>query len=232
MKRGSILLASSLVTAGAAFGQSSVDATNKHAWGENIGWTNWRDAGSPAGAQGVVVHATYLSGFAWAENVGWINLGDGTPANGAAYANTTGMDFGVNRDAATGSLSGLAWGENIGWINFAGGALASPANPARLVNESGACRLRGYAWGENVGWISLDGNEHFVGIPGACDDACNLAADLDSDGDVDLSDLTALLANYGTLAGAEYEDGDLDGDEDVDLSDLTVMLSEFGTLCP
>lgn len=31
--------------------------------------------------------------------------------------------------------------------------------------------------------------------------------DLDGDGDVDLSDLARLLANYGMTSGAEYEDG-------------------------
>lgn len=46
------------------------------------------------------------------------------------------------------------------------------------------------------------------------------AADLDLDGDVDLSDLGILLANFG-LGGA----GDLDGDGDVDLADLGAMLS-------
>ena len=55
--------------------------------------------------------------------------------------------------------------------------------------------------------------------------------DLDGDGDVDLSDLAALLANYGTTGGASYEDGDLDGDGDVDLSDLATLLAVYGTTC-
>lgn len=45
------------------------------------------------------------------------------------------------------------------------------------------------------------------------------AGDLDQDGDVDLSDLGVMLANFG-IGGA----GDLDGDGDVDLSDLGRML--------
>jgi hypothetical protein len=56
--------------------------------------------------------------------------------------------------------------------------------------------------------------------------------DLDGDNDVDLSDLSALLANYGITGGAAYEDGDLDGDGDVDLSDLSALLSVYGTTCP
>ncbi len=56
--------------------------------------------------------------------------------------------------------------------------------------------------------------------------------DLDGDGDVDLSDLSQLLAHYGITSGAEYEDGDLDGDGDVDLSDLSALLAVYGTTCP
>jgi hypothetical protein len=55
--------------------------------------------------------------------------------------------------------------------------------------------------------------------------------DLDGDDDVDLSDLSILLANYGMTSGAEYEDGDLDGDGDVDLTDLSGLLAVYGTSC-
>ena len=47
--------------------------------------------------------------------------------------------------------------------------------------------------------------------------------DLDGDGDVDLADLSVLLAAYGLNAG-----GDLDGDNDTDLSDLALLLSNYG----
>ena len=57
-----------------------------------------------------------------------------------------------------------------------------------------------------------------AGVPG----------DLDGDGDVDLSDLGALLANYGMTQGATYEQGDIDGDGDVDLSDLSALLANYG----
>jgi hypothetical protein len=53
-------------------------------------------------------------------------------------------------------------------------------------------------------------------------------ADLDGDGDVDLSDLSQLLGHYGTLSGATYEDGDLDGDGDVDLADLAELIGNYG----
>ena len=56
--------------------------------------------------------------------------------------------------------------------------------------------------------------------------------DLDGDNDIDLADLSQLLAHYGTTSGAVYEDGDLDEDGDVDLSDLSALLAVYGTTCP
>ena len=58
-----------------------------------------------------------------------------------------------------------------------------------------------------------------------------IPGDLDGDGDVDLSDLSALLAHYGTPSGANPEDGDLDGDGDVDLEDLAALLAHYGNVC-
>ena len=55
--------------------------------------------------------------------------------------------------------------------------------------------------------------------------------DLDGDNDIDLADLSQLLAHYG-MTGMTYEDGDLDADGDVDLSDLSALLSVYGTTCP
>jgi hypothetical protein len=204
--------------AAVAGGQSNIHPVYKFAWGENIGWTNWRDAN--AAADGVIVDATFLSGFIWAENVGWIDVGDGSPADGVHYANSDASDFGVNLDPDSGDLYGLAWGENIGWVNF--DTRDKAEQRARF--DATACRLRGYVWGENVGWINLGSDEHFV--------ALLLDGDLDSDGDVDLSDLAQLLSHYGTTGGATWEEGDIDGDGDVDLSDLAALLAEYGESCP
>jgi len=52
--------------------------------------------------------------------------------------------------------------------------------------------------------------------------------DFDDDWDVDLSDLAALLANYGDSGTCG---GDLDCDGDVDLADLTALLAAYGTMC-
>ncbi len=55
--------------------------------------------------------------------------------------------------------------------------------------------------------------------------------DLTGDGQITLTDLATLLANYGTTTGAAYADGDVDQDSDVDLSDLAALLSAYGTTC-
>ena len=56
-------------------------------------------------------------------------------------------------------------------------------------------------------------------------------ADISGDHTVDIRDLAALLANYGTSSGASYFDGDLDFDGDVDLADLAKLLGLYGTSC-
>ncbi len=55
------------------------------------------------------------------------------------------------------------------------------------------------------------------------------AGDVDGDFDVDLSDLGALLAEYGCTSNCQT---DLNGDTVVDLSDLGIVLASFGQPCP
>jgi hypothetical protein len=53
--------------------------------------------------------------------------------------------------------------------------------------------------------------------------------DVDSDGDVDLDDLTMVLADFGCKSPPPPDcAGDVNGDGDVDLSDLTLLLQNFG----
>ena len=196
---------------------SNVSPNAKHAWAENIGWLNFRDAGDPVASQGVRLDASFLSGFVWAENVGWINLGDGSPADQYQYDNADGSDCGVNLDPNTGELSGLAWGENIGWINFAGGAMANPAQPARL--DFSTRRLHGYAWSANTGWINLDHPEHFVsfGCPG----------DFNGDGLVNTLDVIAFLNAWA----ADDDSADMNADGVIDTRDVLAFLNLWGAGC-
>jgi hypothetical protein len=173
------------LTSAVVRGESNIDAVSKYAWAENVGWTNWRDADS--GSNGVQVSLAYLSGYIWGENVGWINVGDGTPDNEMYYANSNGLDYGVNIDS-NGDLFGLAWGENIGWINF--DTRDKGAERARI--DCDATRFLGYVWSENTGWVNLDDMTHFVAfdyciectLNADCDDSvfCNGLESCDTDG--------------------------------------------------
>ena len=78
-----------------------------------------------------------------------------------------------------------------------------------------------------AGWECAGGFWSNANAPGP-----SLPGDLDADCDVDLSDLTVLLAHFGTPTGALLGDGDSDADGDVDLSDLTLLLADFGATCP
>ncbi len=178
-----LVSATVLALASVASAQSTISPVNKFSWGENVGWMNWRDAGTPSGSQGVVITNTFLSGYVWSENIGWINMGDGTPGDSVAYTNTTGADFGVNI-LADGTLSGMAWSENTGWINFNTASLG--AQRARLDTVSG--RFRGYAWGENIGWLNMDNADKFVGI--------RCPADFNQDGIVDFFDYLDFVAAF------------------------------------
>ncbi len=226
-----------------ALADSDVDATNKFSWSENCGWMNWRDAGSPQASQGVALDASgrFLSGSVWFENVGYVNLGDGTPADGSAYANTTGADFGVNVNMATGHLSGMAWGENIGWLNFSGGSLAGGNAKAARLSLTSPRRLQGYVWAENIGWINLDLADEGKFVELARGGRCN-DIDFNNDGlfpdDNDLIDLLTVLAG-GVCSTAptpgcdsiDFNNDDLFPDDNDLIDYLTVLAGGTPTNC-
>jgi hypothetical protein len=58
-----------------------------------------------------------------------------------------------------------------------------------------------------------------------------LEGNMDRDGDVDLSDLTILIGNFGA-SGVGPTDGDANGDGVVDIQDLAIALAQFGSTCP
>jgi hypothetical protein len=188
--------------------QSNIDPVLKYAWGENIGWTNWRDA--EGGGRGVNVNdaAGFLSGYIWGENVGWIHTGDGS----GPYTNLDGADFGVNIGAG-GVLDGYAWAENVGWINF-GTEPFIGGQGARY--DATLARFTGYAWGENIGWINLDDASSFVAVS-------DCPADLTGSGAVDAADLAALIASWGQPGPA-----DLDNSGAVGASDLAALIAAWG----
>lgn len=57
------------------------------------------------------------------------------------------------------------------------------------------------------------------------------AGDLNHDGSIGLTDLSTLLAGFGTTSGASSDGGDLSGDGAIDLTDLAMLLAVFGLPC-
>ena len=111
---------------------------HSHAWGENVGWVNFR-------AEGVKLEigGNILTGWIEIKTLGWVYLGNGKPENGLRYSNSHGRDYGVNNDKE-GNLSGYAWSENVGWINF---------DKVTIYKEG---NFFGYAFSKNVGRIKFN----------------------------------------------------------------------------
>lgn len=193
---------------------SNVDPTARYAWGENIGWCTWL----PAQEGGVTLTPSVLSGYAWCENAGWLNFGDGAPADGYHYSNTSETDFGVNHDGA-GGLYGYAWAENIGWVNFS-------TTKGTQVTVTPAGELSGYAWGENVGWFNL-GTSYGVRLADSDQDGVADAFetntgvyvspyDTGTDPVNDDSDNDTLLDGWEHNLGLDPNDPDTDDDGQID----------------
>lgn len=182
--------------------ETTIDPNNKTAYGANVGWINAQGDVT----NGMVVGHAFCSGYMYSANCGWIHLGDGTPANGVAYANNSATDYGINHDGL-GNLTGYAYGANIGWINFEQTYGMPKVN---LLNGV----LSGYAYGANVGWISLNTAEGYV-------KTLTMAAGPDTDGDgiPDAWELsqTNSIAVFGG-GGADF-DGDGVSDENEYLAD-------------
>src|SRR6476646_6152789 len=69
---------------------SSINVTNKYAYGANVGWIDAR-VNTNAGA---VIGEFVCSGYLYGANVGWIHLGSNAPANGIQYQNSSAIDYG------------------------------------------------------------------------------------------------------------------------------------------
>ncbi|MFN0137055.1 MAG: dockerin type I domain-containing protein [Phycisphaerae bacterium] len=105
-------------------------------------------------------------------------------------------------------------------INYAGDRLEVYFDPAYTVTQGGII------FGTNSESPGCTGT---VITPPTPPQPC--PGDVDGDGDVDLSDLSILLAHFGVAAGATRADGDLNGDGSVGLNDLSILLANFGANC-
>jgi len=192
------LLGTLALLPGSVRGGVTVNVTNCHAYGANSGWL---DARGDEGTNGMVVGEYYCSGYIYAANVGWLSLGDGTPANGYAYANSSATDYGVNHDRM-GNLTGYAYGANIGWVTF-------ETNYGKPRVDLCTGNLSGYVFSGNVGWLSLSNVEAHVQT-----DIMDTGPDTDDDGIPDPWEM-AKAGDLGTLTkGGDHDsDGALDVEE-------------------
>jgi len=191
------------VLAASLHGDSTINPTNRAAWGANIGWIDWRGDVT----HGAVIGEYVCSGSLYAANTGWINLGSGRPANGIAYLNNTADDFGVNHDGL-GNLHGLAWGANVGWLLFTNRDAAGRSfDGPRIDLVSGS--LSGRVFGANIGWITLINSAARVQT-----DRVLAGADSDLDGIADAFE-TLWAGGLSVMNGTS----DLDGDGSTDRSE-------------
>lgn len=161
---------------------------------------------------------------------------------GAATDLSGGDDYAYRLDDGSASFKLREFRLPLGTLGVAPGATLRMV--ATLLNGDTAFRANefvgpssGNSWdGGNPGTtpVVLKPNDflRFVTVDG-CDSACNVGggdADVDNDCDVDLSDLSILLANFGAVERS-HEQGDVDLNTTVDLSDLSKMLSVFGASC-
>ena len=160
----------------------------RYAWGENVGWINFKPSFGP----GVTVTDRGLSGYAWGENSGWINLS--LP------------DIGVFNDG-NGNLSGYAWAENVGWISFSCENTGSCGTvDYGVIIDPATGKFFGQAWGENIGWVSFrsTGSVPYGVTTSWPEDMCE--GDFGNDNDVDGADLAALIASGATNMDMFAED--------------------------
>lgn len=184
------LLMAVLCLATVARATSTINATNRYAYGANVGWIDWR---GDDGTNGAVIGEFVCSGYLYGANLGWIHLGSGSPANGVAYNNLASNDYGINHDGA-GNLSGYAYGANIGWLKFE--AFGAPKINLLTGNFSG------YVYGANIGWISLSNAFAFVQT-----DAFDSGPDVDGDGIPDAWEYLH-AGNLTTMDATTDNDGD------------------------
>lgn len=179
----------SFIISHSAFAGTTIDTANHYAWGPNLGWMDWRGDT----ANGAVIGEYVCSGYIYSANVGWINLGNGAPADGIYYSNTTASDWGVNQDGL-GNLRGYAWGANVGWIAFKTNGMP------RVDLYTG--KMSGYVWSANCGWISLSNVVAYVQT-----DTIAPGTDTDGDGIPDAWELQQ-FGNLTTANGTSDYDGD------------------------
>lgn len=211
-----------------ALASSTIDSSDKFAWGQSAGWMNLRPEQVPDG-EGVSVTQYHLSGKGYGQSIGWVDFGDGSPADGLRYSNTSAADMGVNVDVF-GNLSGYAYAQSVGWINF-GWASTSDANRPQVNTFTGG--FTGHAYAQSIGWINLGAgflrtqqvlfleDSDFDALPDAWEItqrgnlfALGFFSDTDADGIYDRLEFQSFRSLTFANATSDYDgDGATDGEE-------------------
>ncbi len=169
--------------------QSTVSSGERYAYSANAGWVDFRADTN----NGTRVFDTALAGYSYAANFGWVHLGDGTPANGHTYSNSSATDCGVNL-SPTGALTGYAYAANVGWITF-------EQDHGQPMLDLRTGKFSGSAYSANLGWIALDT---------AFSDLATTAIarpDTDADGIADTWE-NFIFGNFTTATATSDRDGD------------------------
>ena len=216
-------------------GNVNVFAVNSNGWltGDTNGppsdaalfnGTSWSDIGTLV--SGSSAHGRAI------DSAGDIVGDDNTGTKHAWYYSASAKSM-VDLGIGTGSYAkGLNdHGQIVGY--FSGGAYLSGTTPGSYVALSSVVTsLSGWtltaAWAiDNAGDIVGTGTngsgslDAFLLTPA-------LSGDANLDNRVDINDLTIVLANYDSTAGAAWGTGDFNGDGKVDINDLTIVLANYG----
>ncbi len=191
------------------------DDNAQFAWGENTGWLNAEPGGD--GGPGMFVEDDGVSGYLWSENTGGVSL---SCLNNSTCGTT---DYRVTNDGA-GKLAGYAWSENLGWISFSCENEGScGATSYRVTIDVNTGQFSGRAWSENTGWISFRNQSGSVeyGVrtswPGGGSEP--MVCDVNSDLQIDRTDIQAIFAARNTSASGPDDPRDKDGDGTITILD-------------
>lgn len=175
-----------------------------------------------------------------------VTCDNNTGATGATLAELDNFGVGMFDPPTVGTS------QDVGFETTAAGSFFQVDNPVGQTFNFGGDPIANFGWafrGTPVGGCCIAGvcqvssaddcaaaGGTYLGAgvacgPNSCSAPC--VGDVNGDGVVDLSDLTALLSAFGSATGdlAYNAAADFDNNGLVDLSDLTTLLSAFGTPC-